>query len=362
MSPKVRGYFFLIIAPLLLGGGVFAFQGDLPLRPRESLLLLQEVEAPPNDPSHLWYMIPSMALNEKGNALAVFNTKPPRVSILDPETFKLKASWGRKGKGPGEFGESFAWVGIINDTVFISQGHRTMAFSLAGRYLGQDILTLERTAIAKLLINRSSGMDQFKNVYFWNANPSSNYLIGKKAPHGAVTYLVPKSDFGIVAKAQREQPYTVFSVLRQGSVVVTTSHMPTVARYTADGKLEWVINLAKEVPFVKQNYKAVESGEIKLPMSYFWADEIYTILTFSNRDKRIGSPNIYYVFLDSRSGKPVEIAYAAQNVIRELSNDPDEILTHDLYNPWAVAHHRGTLFVFSWNSGRLQKYKLTWYQ
>ncbi len=326
-------------------------------------MLVQEIEAPPNDSTHLWYWITSMSLDENGSILAVFNMKPPRVSILDTRTLELKATWGVKGKGPGEFDASSAWVGVIRDKIFVSQGHRTSVFSLQGSYLDRDVLTIERTALARLHVERTTGVDQFFNVYYWDARLSSDYFIGKKTIDGSTQYIVRRGDFGFDSGSKKiAELRPLFCVLKDGSIILALSHSPAIACYAPNGVRKWIIDISREFPPVKNNYAAVESGTIKLPMSNLWADEMYTILTFSNLDKTRGAPNIYYLFLDSKTGKLVQVAYAAQNIIREVSKDPDEILSHHLYSPWAIAHHDGTLYAFSYNSSRLQKYKLIWHQ
>ncbi len=253
----------------------------------------------------------------------------------------------------------FAFIGVRRDTVFICQKLKTLRFLTDGTYIEKDIRTVERTDFH---LCQSSGVDKWGRVYYEGTGTSSPFLvlrIGEK--YHKSEGVVPKSDFGISSDLfTRNKMRVRFSVLENGSVILTLSGKPFVARYDPDGSRRWVVNLLEKIPYLK-NYENVKVGKAVYATTNFWADEIYTILTFSNETPKIGETNIYFVFLDSETGKILKVAYAAQNIIRE-GTDVNKIYEHDLYNPFSICHSGGFLFTFSYNSARLQKYKLTWHK
>jgi hypothetical protein len=345
---------FIVCVSLAVGS---QFEGE----PTESLLLIAEIETPVNDRSHLWHWVSSMDISRDGRYLAIFNMKPPRVSILDTRTLELITSFGKKGRGPGEFLESLSWVGLRGDRVYVSQMHRTSIFSMSGEHLDRDMLTLSRTVDAQMLIHQASGVDGAGSVYFWDARRKSEYLIGKKTPDGREVFLISRKQFGVERGFEKGEMMLLFNVLEDGSIILAFSHVPIVTRCSPEGNVVWSLNLVEKVPLVKKNYDNVKTGRYVLPMSIFWADETYTILKFSNEEKRQGKPSIFYVFINSAEGNIRKIAYAAENLIRQAELKDDEIYSHDLYNPTAIAHKDGILFAYSRHSGKLQKYRLLWY-
>jgi hypothetical protein len=329
------------------------------VEPSQSLQLLQEVETPVGNPSHLWAWVTSMSLSNDGSVLALFDMRMTRVSILDSKTLRLLATWGKKGKGPGEFGEYHAWIGMRGDTVYVAQDHRTSLFLRDGTYLDQDIILLNRPAdIFK--VHMTTGVDKRGTVYFIDGRPKSDYLLGKKVRGGAEEYFLKKDDLRYQSANISKE--VVFGILQDGSAILTFSRKPIVERYSSSGSLRWSTNLVEQITYLKKSYDLVAAGKYLLPFSTFWVDEEYTIITFSNKDEKVGEPGTYYVFLNSDDGSIVKVAYAAQSIIRTPVADEETIYEHHLYSPWAIAHHKGILFVFAYNSARLQKYKLTWYR
>lgn len=326
--------------------------------PTEDLILIKEVEWPPNDPSHLWDWVSSMSAKEDCSVLALFNKKPPRISILDAKTLELVTTFGRKGKGPGEFVDFAAWIGFKDDTLFVSQGHRTSLFTSDGKYL-HDIRTF-RTNPAILSVNWSTGIDQDGNVYYWNARPNSDYLIVKRMRDGREELLVSSSDIRSTHRLQREEMNIYCGVVKDGSIIIALAKRPIVARYTRTGSRVWSVDLLKEVPVLQGTYREVQKGKILALYSTFWVDETYVILTFANAELRVGKPRIYYLFLDTRTGSVVRLTYASQNIRGPRPNQED--FDERLYNPWAVAHCDGKLYVFSVNSARVQMYRMAWHK
>lgn len=339
------------------------------VQPSQSLILIEEIETPKNAPSHLWWDVSSLFYDSQSNVLAVFNIKPPRVSLLNARTLELIATWGTKGRGPGEFQEWFTWIGIRNNTVFVSQTHRTARFSFEGKYLDSDIRTLNRTIRAGIKIDRANGVDEKGNVYYWDGRPTSEFLVAKVSQGDIEEYLIRRGDFDHLPfrfwNPRSEKMDIDLGVLADGSLIMNFAHEPVVIRYTKDGMLKWSVDLLKELPFLKPNYESVKAAEFYYPATKFWVDETYTILTFTNRRQEIGEPNIYYVFLNSNNGSVVKVSYAAENVIREIvrrqPSEHNKLYRHDLYNPFAITHANGILFTFAYNSSRIQKYKLTWH-
>lgn len=357
---KLRLTLFLVFN-LHFPCGSFAVAFQAEIEPTESLLLVSEIETPVNDKSHLWYWISSMDISRDGRFLALFNVKPPRVSILNTRTFELISSFGEKGRGPGEFSESLSWIGLRGDAVYVSQMHRTSIFLINGKHIDRDILTLSRTIDATMLLPWANGVDRAGNVYFWDARRKSNYLIGKKAADGKEVFLVTREQFGLQAEFEKGEMNLLFNVLEDGSIILAFSHVPIVARCSPEGLLVWSLNITEKVPLVKKSYQEVKAGRVVIPMSIFWADETYTILKFSNQEQQKGKPNIFYVFIHSAEGNVTKVAYAAENVIQQAVLKDDEIYRHELYNPFAIAHRDGVLFAYSRNSGKIQKYRLLWH-
>lgn len=301
-----------------------------------------------------------MSISEDGSLLGLFDMRATRVSILDSKTLKLLATWGKRGKGPGEFQQYHAWIGIRQDTVYVAQDHRISLFLGNGTYLDKDILLLNRASDA-FMVHMTTGFDQRGSVYFRDGRFKSPFLIGKKTSGGIEEYFIDKNNLPLSFTPTMD---IAFGTLRDGSVILTFSHEPIVICYSLSGSLRWTTNLVNPINRLKKEYERVRAGQALLPFSTFWVDEEYTILTFPLLEMDVGDPSVYYVFLNSHDGTIVEIAYAAQNIIRtpRVKKEDKVYEDHLLYSPWAIAHHKGTLFVFAYQSSRLLKYKLTWYQ
>jgi hypothetical protein len=329
-------------------------------KPEEALLLIQEVESPSNAPGHLWSFVSSMWADARKDILCIFDARMARVSILRMTTLELLRTWGKKGRGPGEFADMLAFIGVRRDTVFVSQRLKTLRFLMDGTYIANDIRTLDR---ADFNLGRTSGVDMWGRVYYPGTGISSPFLVLRIGEKNHLSEgVVQKSDFGISPDLfTRNKMRVSFSVLENGSVILTLSGEPLVARYDPGGSRRWSVNLLEKIPYLKKSYEEVRAGKAAYATTTFWADEIYTILTFVNETGKIGETNIYFVFLDSETGKILKVAYAAQNVIRE-GTDKNKIYKHDLYNPFSICHSEGFLFTFSYNSAHLQKYKLTWHK
>ncbi len=326
--------------------------------PTEELVLIKEIEWPPNDSMHLWYWVPSMDVTKDCSLLALFNTKPPRVSILNARTLNLISTFGRKGKGPGELDDFFAWIGFKDDTLFVVQDHRISLFLANGRYLDMD-LPAPRTATSILAVARTTGIDKDGNVYYWTGGPpSSEYLIRRKNRNSRDEFLIRSDEFDSQGKA-----FDIYCgvVKSDGSIIIALAQRPIVAKYSPTGSRAWLVDLLSEVPLLRASYKKVKAREILSLYSAFWVDDTYVILTFADDEIRIGQPKIFYLFLDTRTGAVRKLTYAAQNIVRSLP-DPDGFYEAQLYNPWAVAHCNGTLYVFSKNSARVLVYRLAWHE
>lgn len=329
--------------------------------PTESLRLVYETESPPNAPAIFWNWISSMQVTKDNSFLVAFDMRPPRVTVLKTATFELVSTFGRKGKGPGEFMEFFAWIGVKDDTIFVSQGHRTARFLLDGTYLDKDILTLNRTTGAMLNVYASTGIDKVGNLFYWDARPNSDYLISKKLLDGTEQQLIKRDDVRSSSLFREGKRSLDFGVLENGSIILAYCRVPIVARYDSSGRLKWEVDMVRQIPFLRKDYDEVKAGKFLKIHSTFYADEVYTILTYPRTDKTIGRPTVYYVFLSSNTGRVIKIAYARQNVFgnRRPGDDVDESY---YYYPRAIAHRAGMLYVFSYNSSSLQKYKLMWDQ
>lgn len=341
---------------LVLIQAAFVFD-DTPAAQRSSipsLLLLDDIEAPPNAPTHLWNDVKSMSVNESGNLLVMFNTKPPRVSVLETSSLNLVGSFGKTGKGPGEFESVWTWVGIRHDTVIVSQKVTTSFFLVNGTHLGNDIKTVNRSIPAIMNIARTMGVDGQRSVYFWDARPQSDFLISKRLQSGLEVGLVKKGEMPFAVDGKKGS--FDLGVLADGSIILSFYEQPLIVRYNSQGERVWSIDLSRNIPYIRKNYEDVKEGKLMNPNTCFWSDETYTVLTFHNRQGKAGQPNIYWVFVDSRTGRLVELSHVQQNVISSEHQD------YLMYIPWAIAHSNGMMFSFSYNSGRLQKYKLMWHK
>ncbi|MBM4167804.1 MAG: hypothetical protein FJ215_01400 [Ignavibacteria bacterium] len=337
------------------GGRSYWQKGILPT---ESLELVQEIESPTNDPNHLWYWITSMSIDEKGKLLALFNKKPPRISLLETSMLGLKRSFGRGGKGPGEFTESPTWIGIVDDTLYVAQPFYTSRFNLDGKHLGGDHVW--QRGLGAFSIQMRSGVDKNGDVYYWHGNPKHDFLLGRKSRNGNESFVIPVQNLPFAERYRSKGMELAFGVLRDGSVVMTFSHEPALVCFGPDGSPRWWLNLVDEIPRLKKSYEEVEKKKILFPISNLWTDNVYTILTYSNPDRNLGSPAILFVFVDSQNGKLVRVAYSTQHIIREREIDDEKIYTHHNYSPWAIAHHNGYLYTFAHHSAHLQKYRLLW--
>jgi hypothetical protein len=326
---------------------------------REDLILVKEIESPPNDPSHLWNRVSSMDVKKDCSVLALFNTKPPRISILDARTLDLVTTFGKKGRGPGEFRDFSAWIGFKDDTLFVSQSHTTSLFLGNGTYLDMDIRTF-RTSISILSQDQTTSIDQNGNIYYWNGRPKSEYLILKKMRDGKEEFFVRSSELPSQSALQAEKRDIYCRVIKDGSIIVALAREPIVARFTPTGSRLWLVDLSK-IPVISRSYKEVQAGKILALYSSFWVDSMYVIVTVPEKEIKVGKPAVYYVFLDALTGKLVRLAYAAQNIARSQPGK-DEFHEALLYNPWEIAHCNGRLYVFAENSARLLMYRLAWHK
>lgn len=316
------------------------------IMPINILKLVIETETPVNRSDHLWSQCRTIWTDTQHNVLALFNDRPPRVDILDPKTLELLYTWGTEGKGPGEFTGVFTWIGILNDTVYVYDARKVKKFLVDGTYLDKDVWLLNMMPDAALASYKAFGIDNKGYIYYKDADPRSKYLISKLHTSGNnISGIINKSRIDI------KTDFISFRVLGDGSIIVAFKNL-VVNRYTSDGELYWHTNLIENIPYLVNEYKRVESGEILFPISTFWVDERYTILTVANPRKEIGAPNILYIFLNTHNGQIEKIASNDENIIHE-GND-----NYILYNPSAIAHANGYLYAFANNSSKLFKYQI----
>jgi hypothetical protein len=356
----VVSYFLLV--PL-------AFAQKAPEVEREGLKLVQAIETPSNAPDHFWVQVHSMATDESGTLLAMFDEKLARVSVLDIATSKLIAAWGTKGSGPGELTTYSAWIGIRKDTVFIGQQFRLSAFSLKGQYLKCDTRLNGRLADHMMVFGgrQSFGMDRSNHVYYFGGNRIEDFVILKGARTGEARPILRRKD--IMPDIAPRTGSAGFGVLPDGSFVLSFGHRPLIVKYDSASNMVWSCNLANELPsrlaaWVNACYEWFVTKRLPYSWTNFWADSEYTILTLAGGpdDDRIGEPAIRYFFIDTKTGKYLGCYYAQENIVKRLKKDENDIPPHSEYAPWAIAHSRGYVFAFCYNNSRLVKYKLLWTQ
>ncbi len=331
------------------------------IKASESLKLLIDVETPTNDQSHLWNWITSIAIDERGERLALFNLKPPRVSILSTTDFRLLTSFGREGRGPGEFLVEKAWIGMRNDKLYVMQGIRTSLFSLDGKYLDKD-LAERRTAMGAFLINWTSGVDSIGRIYDWDSNTNASHLVRRRSSDGNVEQILEKTKLSLRLDSYQKLAVR-FGVLADGSVVAAFAYEPIILKTDSKGDVQWSFNVVEHLGFLKSEYEDVAKGKIQFPLTAFWTDEKYTILTYVNSNRRVGESRILFVFLDTKTGNVLKISYPRELIRKKGPSEEDNLNDNSLaFVPMEIAHHDGYLYVFAVNSARVQKYKLMWYK
>lgn len=138
---------------------------EAPLDVTQELQLVQEVEAPPNAPNHLWAWVQSMGLDENETILVLFDSRMTRISVLDLRNFELLSTWGKHGRGPGELANYSAWVTMKKGKVVFCQDFKVSYFSVDGRFLDKDVPLLGRAGWYSLSTHQSVGVDSSGSLY-----------------------------------------------------------------------------------------------------------------------------------------------------------------------------------------------------
>lgn len=302
-----------------------------------------------------------MNVDDAGKNLVLFNQRPPRVSILSTANFDLVASLGKQGRGPGELTIDNSWVGMRNNTLYVLQGHRTSLFALQGRelvYLDKD-KTEKRTAMAMFRVDWTSGVDAEGRIYYWDEGLNGSHVVIRRPPNGMPQKLVPRKT--IPMKPESFSDLAVrFGVHNDGAIVLAFGKEPYVMKTDSSGSVIWITNIVKRLPFLHSEYDAVIKKRIQFPITAFTTNEEYTILTFANPEQKIHQPRVLYVFLASKTGEVMRIAYAAENLRTESPSTKSDEDKSIAFVPSEICHAGKYLFVYSINSSRLRKYELQW--
>jgi hypothetical protein len=334
---------------------------------REGLKFVQAIETPSNAPDHFWVQVHSMATDENGTLLAMFDEKLARVSVLDIATSKLISAWGTEGDGPGELNKYSAWIGIRKDTVFICQRFHLSAFSLKGHYLGRDTRLNGRLADFTMVFDgrQSCGMDSSNRIYYFGGNRIEDFVIMKANRMGESRSILTRKS--LMPDTAPGTGSAGLGVLPDGSFVVAFGHRPLIVKYDTGTNMVWSCNLLHVLPprlakWVAAQYERFVKKRLPHSWSNFWTDSQYTILTLAGDadDDRVGQPSVRYFFLDTKTGKYLGCYFAQENIVKRIRKGDDDIAPHVEYAPWAIAHSRGYVFAICYNNSRLVKYKLLW--
>lgn len=338
---------------------------EAPLDVTQELQLVQEIEAPPNAPNHLWAWVVSMGLDESETRLVLFDIEMTRISVLDLRNFELLATWGKRGRGPGELANYSAWVTIKKGKVVFCQDFKVSYFSVDGRFLDKDVPLLRRAGWYLLSTHQSVGVDSSESLYYLAGQNAANWEIRRRAIDGHDHVVFSRTD------ARRYQipdkGGISFGTHPDGSSVVSFGHKPLMIKFDMHGNVKWVREFLKDLSSevanqIMDEYEKAIKKSVPHPWSAFWSDSAYTVLTLplAWTKERIGKPSVLYLFFSSKTGRLMKVSYPNQNVVQRPSKGENEIGTHTLYAPWTVAHSRGYLYAFCYNNSRLVKYKLMW--
>lgn len=338
---------------------------EAPLDVTQELQLVQEVEAPPNAPNHLWAWVQSMGLDESGTRLVLFDIRMTRISILDTRNFELLATWGKQGRGPGELANYSAWVTMKKGEVVFCQDLKVSYFSVDGRFLDKDVPLLRRAGWYSLSTHQSVGVDSSGSIYYLAGQNAANWEIRCRAMDGHDRVVFSQTAarlFQIPDKGGIS-----FATHPDGSSVVSFGHKPFMIKFDTRGNVKWVREFLRDLTSgvanqIRDEYEKAIKKNVPYPWSAFWSDSTYTVLTLPVdwTRERIGKPCILYLFFNSKTGRLMKVSYPKQNVVERPSKGENDVGTHTLYAPWAVAHSRGYLYAFCYNNSRIVKYRLLW--